>query len=269
MALIKAFGSTGETDPPTGHGVGFRYPGHRERAILQVRRHLGEGRVLKAFEHQMLIHVVGQHPDMRVFAHHFGNLGNFSRGAAGPSRIVWIIEDQPLGAGGDGGVDVLRARFEAIVLRAVDQDRHALTKLGHLRIGDPGRHRDNDFITGIDRGHDGIEQALLAAVGHPDLVQRIVQARIALELALDRLLQDARAILRRIFRIAGKGGFMRGLDRMRRTVEIGLARGQGDHRLAGGLQLARLDCHLNAGCEFHATQAMGKSGHQCRPWQKR
>ena len=66
----------------------------------------------------------------------------------------------------------------------------------------------------LRQGHHHVEDGLLAAIGHDDLVQGVVQAGIAFEFLLDRLFQRFRAVLRRILGIPLQSGLMRRLDRV-------------------------------------------------------
>ena len=53
-------------DAPAGHGIGLRHAVDGERALDQRRLDLGEGREDEAVIDEVLVHVVGHHPDMRM-----------------------------------------------------------------------------------------------------------------------------------------------------------------------------------------------------------
>ena len=120
-------------------------------------------------------------------------------------RIVGKIEDQPPGPGRDGGVEVLGPQLELVVLRAGHGHRRRLRDHGHVGVADPARRRDHHLVSGIAARHQGIEDDLLAAVADQDLIERVIEAVVALELALHRRLQRLRAVLRRVLGVAGQG----------------------------------------------------------------
>src|SRR6266542_1805926 len=60
-------------DAPTGHAIGLRHAVHRERAVVELRLDLrgrSEGEIVV---HQVLVHVVGEHPDVGMFGQHVGH----------------------------------------------------------------------------------------------------------------------------------------------------------------------------------------------------
>ncbi len=81
-----------------------------------------------------------------------------------------------------------------------------------------------------------VVEALFAAARHQDLVGRIVQAVVALELVDDRLFQAGRAVHRRVFGLAVGDRLARGLLDVLRGIEVRLAGTQADHVFAFGTQ---------------------------------
>ena len=209
---------------------------------------------------------------MRMLDQHIGDGAQFSGGDRRTGRVIRAVQHQPFRFWRYGGFNVLGARLEPVVLRAGDEYRHAAHQFGHQRIGGPVRRRDHHLVARVHGGHQRVVDALLAAVGDADLVEAEIQVRIALELALDRFLQDLHAVLRRILRVPAQRRLVRGLDRMRRGIEIRLADRQRDHILAFGPQRAGLDGHLYGSRDRHPVQALGECRHlrflQVRPWQK-
>ena len=270
--LDQALRPAGEADAPAGHGVGLGNAGDGQRAVAQLRCHLGDRRMLEAVEQQMLVHVVGHDPDMRMLDHHVGDGAQLIAGDRGAGRVVRAVQHQPFGFFRNSGVDVLGPGLETVILRAGNKHRYAAHQFRHQRIGGPVWRRDNHLVARVHGGHQRVVDALLAAVGDADLVEAEIQVRIALELALDRFLQDLHAVLRRILRVPAQRRLVRGLDRMRRGIEIRLADRQRDHILAFGPQRAGLDGHLYGSRDRHPVQALGECRHlrflQVRPWQK-
>ncbi len=79
-----------------------------------------------------------------------------------------------------------------------------------------------------------VVEALLAAARHQDLVGRVVEAVVALELVDNGLFQTRRAIDRGVLGLALGDRLARGVLDMFRGVEIRLAGAQPDHVLAFG-----------------------------------
>lgn len=77
----------------SGHAV------HGERARIQTRLDLGHGAELEALEHQMLIHIVGEDPDMRMLHQHIGDGPKLVFVVAGAGGVGGLVEDQPFGLG--------------------------------------------------------------------------------------------------------------------------------------------------------------------------
>ena len=63
--LDERLGAGGVADAPAGHRIGFRDAVHRQRAVVERRLDLGRRDELEVAIGQVLVHVVGQHPDMR------------------------------------------------------------------------------------------------------------------------------------------------------------------------------------------------------------
>ena len=255
--------AAGKADAPAGHGVGLGNPGDGEGPVAQAGHDGGHGGV-GAVEDQVFVHVVAHDPDVRV-ALEDGAEGAEVIGVHGRAGgVVGGVQHHPFGAGGDGGFEILGAKLEAVVLRAGDDDGFAADDLRHQRVGAPVGRGDDDFVAGVDGGHEGVEDDLLAAVGDHDLVERVVEAGVAFELGLDRLLQGGDAVLGGVFGVTAQGGGVGGLDGVGGAGEVGLADGQRDHVDALGAHGAGLDGHLDGAGHGSAGQAGSELGHYVR-----
>ena len=152
---------------------------------------------------------------------------------------------------------VLRPKLEAVVLRAIDHHRLAADDAGHQQVGAPVWGGDNHLVALVHGRQQGVEDHALAAVADGDLVQGVVQAGVALELALDGSLERRRAVLGRILGVAPQRRLVRGLDGMGRAVEVGFADGEGDDVDAIGAHLPGADRHGDGGRDRRAGQALG------------
>ncbi len=89
-------------DPPAGHGIGFRDAVHRQRALIEARFDLGDGMEAKSAKDQMLVHVVGEDPDMGI-VHQHGREGlQLLTGVAGARGIGGLVQNDPFGPRRDG-----------------------------------------------------------------------------------------------------------------------------------------------------------------------
>src|SRR5262249_6956285 len=120
----------------------------------------------------------------------------------------------------------------------------------------PAGRGDHHLVAGIHARHQRVVHDLLAAVGDHDLVQRIVEVVVALELALDRLLQGLDAVDRRILCLAGQCRLVRRFDGVPGRGEVGLTRRQADDLDALGAQLAYLAGHGGRGRHLDVLEAL-------------
>ena len=198
---------------------------------------------------------------MRVGQQHVGDLAHLGARAHRAGRIVGEVQHHPLGLGRDRGLEVDGAQLEVVVLRARHRHRRGARERRLVGIGDPARRGDDHLVARVNARHQRVVHDLLAAVGDHDLLQRIVEIVVALELALDRLLQGLDAVLRRILGLAGQGRLVRRLDGVRRRREVGLARREADDLHALGAQLAHLAGHGGGGGYLDVAQALGDFEH--------
>ena len=110
--------AAGIADPPAGHGIGLGDAVHGEAAIAQPRLERGGRDELHAVVEEVLVDVVGQHPDVRVGDQHVGQRAQLVGIVGGTGRIVGRVQDEPLGARRDRPLEVLRAHPEAVLLGA-------------------------------------------------------------------------------------------------------------------------------------------------------
>ncbi len=198
---------------------------------------------------------------MRVAHEHVGHGLQLGLGVGGARRVRGAVEQQPLRLGRDRLFELLGHELEAVVLRAGHGNRRAFGQLHHVGIAHPIGRRDDHLVAGVERGQERVEQHLLAAGGGDDLLGRVVEIVLALELGRDRLLQRRRAAHIGVARLARIDRLLRGLAHVRRRVEIGLAGAEADHVLAGRLERARFHRHAHRGGGLDAGEALCEQGH--------
>ena len=190
-----------------------------------------------------------------------GDLAHLGARAHRARRIVGEVQHHPFGPGRDGGVEIGGAQLELVVLRARHRHRRGAGKGRLVGIGDPARRGDDHLVARVHARHQRVVHDLLAAVRDHDLLERVVEIVVALELALDRLLQGLHAVLRRILGVAGQGGLVGRLDGVQRRGEVGLAGRQADDLHALGAQLAHLAGHGGGGRYLDVPEALGDFEH--------
>ena len=252
-------------DAPAGHGIGLADAVHGQGAILQARLDLRRGDEFEIVKDQMLIDVVGQHPDMRMAQQHIGQAAHMRLAVAGPGRVRGRVQDHPSGLRGDRGLKLLGGDAIAVRHRALDDDGGAPCQQHHVGIADPIGRRDDHLVAGIERGHEGVVKDLLAAGADGDLGRRVVEAVFTGELAADRPFQFRDAVDGRVAGMAGIDRGLAGFADMGGRVEIGLAGRKADDILALGGQLAGAIGHGDGGRGFDAGERLGQKAHQIHP----
>jgi len=79
--------AAGIADPPAGHRIGLRAAVDGQRALEQLGARLGDGRELEAVIDDMLVHIVGEDPDMRVLREHRAQSLQLVDRVAGAGRV--------------------------------------------------------------------------------------------------------------------------------------------------------------------------------------
>jgi hypothetical protein len=162
---------------------------------------------------------------------------------------------------------ILGAQLEAVRFLTDHGDGLAAGQQHHVRVGDPVGRRHDDFVAGVQRRHEGVEDHRLAARGDVNLVGFVGQAILARELGHDGGLQFRHAVGVGVFGLAA----IDGLDGRRLDVvggvEVGLAGAQADHVAALAFQLARLSGDRQGGRRLDAGEGGGlKAGHDYPVW---
>ncbi len=121
--------------------------------------------------------------------------------------------------------------------------RHPAEQADLLRVRDPVRARDQHLVARVHQRHHDVVEGVLGPAGDGDLVGRVVEAVVALELLADRGAQLGHPAhlgvlgLPALHRADGRGLDARG------GVEVGLAGSERDHVDALGAHGPRLGLH--------------------------
>jgi len=168
-------------------------------------------------------------------------------GVGGAGRVGRAVQDQPLGAGRDGGLQHLGTQFEAVLLLADHGDGLAAGQQDHVGVGDPVGGGHDDLVAGVQGGDQGVEDDRLAARRDVDLRHVIVQTVLTRELGHDGLLQLGHAVGVGVFGLAAMDRVDRGLFDVLGRVEVRLAGAEADHVSALGFELPGLGGHGDGG----------------------
>ena len=207
-------------DAPSGHAVGLREPVHRQGTRVQIGRDLRHRRKRLVAVDDVLVDVVGEHPNVRVAAQHLGEPFQILRRVERAGRVAGIVEDQPLRLRGECPLELLGRQPERVRPRGRDHHRRTAREQHHVGVAHPERRGDDDLVVGVERRGEGVVDDLLAAVAHQHLVGGIAQCVLAIELAADGLAQLGDAGERRVFRLPlDDGAHRRDLDVVR-GVEV-------------------------------------------------
>ena len=222
--------------PPAGHGVGLGHAVGHQAAVGQLGHDDGHGVVLGPAVDEVLVDLVGQHPDALARP----PIGRWPRSRRGGRRrrsgsratrrgAPWSAASRPL--------ELLDRGAEAGRLVRGDDDRHAAGQGDRLGVGGPERGQHQDLVARVAQHGEGVGHGLLAAVGDQHLVGRHLEARVAQGLGRDGLAQRRDPARRRVA-VVGRvpaGGDGR-LDDVGRRREVRLAGAEADDVLAGRLQ---------------------------------
>ena len=209
----------------------------------------------------MLVHVVGQHPHMRVAHQHVGQAFKLVARIGRAGRVRRRVQDHPLGPRRDRPLEVLGLELEAILERGRHDDRVAPVDRDHLGIAHPERRGDDDLVALVHRDQEGVIEDLLAP-GRDDGVGRlVVEPVLAAELGRDRLAQGGNAEHRRIFGLAALDRLDRRLLDVVGGVEVRLADRQRNDVPPLGFKVARLLRHRHGGGGLHAREDVGEECH--------
>ncbi len=124
---------------------------------------------------------------------HVAQRAQVGLGVGGARRVAGRVQDDPLGLGRDGAVEILRRQLETVLFFALDDDGGAVAEHHHFGVRDPVGRRDDHLVAGVQGRQHGVEDDLLAARGDDGLARLVVEPVVALHLGDDRLAQRRRA----------------------------------------------------------------------------
>ena len=228
-SLGHIHGGADEADTPAGHGKTFRHTVHRDHLIFD-KIELGNA-LMTAHEVDVLVNLVRHNHHLRVLGHHLSDGAKFLLGVDHARRIRRAAEHHQFGLRGDSGFELRGSNLEVVLDFAGDILDVGLCHLRDGAVGNPVGSGDDDLIAGIHQSHNSLIDGLFTTGGNHNLLRRVVQTVVSLELVADGFQEVRIAGHGRIVReVVVDGLFGVFLHRFRR-VEIGLADAQADHIL--------------------------------------
>ena len=261
--LDEGIGTRRIADAPAGHGVALRHAVEGEGAVHQTGLDLADRGELEVPIGQMFVDVVSEHPDMPVGGAHqdIGDRLQLVAGIGGAGGVGGGVQQQPLGARGDGALQILRLDLETVLQGGGHDHRLAVGDDDHVGVADPVGRGNDDLIALVAGGEEGVEQDLLAAGAHDGLAGLVVQVVLALELGRDGLAQGHDAQHGRIFGLAATDGVDSGFLDVVGRIEVGLADRERDDVAPAVFQIARTLGRHHGGGRLDAGYGSGEERH--------
>ena len=156
---------------PAGHGVGLGDAVEDDHLVAELRHRGGDGGERHAVVGQVLVDLVGDHPQA-LGRGPLADLLDLLRRVHGAGGVGRGDEEQDLGALREGRLQLVHGDQVALLRAGENLHRHAAGQPDGLRVGGPERGRNNDLVARIQQGGEGVVDGLLAAVGHQHLGRR-------------------------------------------------------------------------------------------------
>ena len=159
---------------PACHGVAFGHAVGDYGAVLHSF-HLRHGVVLLSVGNHV-VDFVAEDEDLRVFAKDCGEGFKLLLGVHAARGVGGGAEDEKPCVWRDGCFELFGAHLEVLLDASWDDDALALGEYDLLGVRDPVGGGEDDLVTLVDYGEDDVDEAVLAASGHDDLVDIVIEA---------------------------------------------------------------------------------------------
>ncbi len=206
---------------PAGHRKGFRERTGDDDIRLRAR-HAGERIRLLVSVDEVRVALVGHQPDI-FRAADFVDFHELIGGHDRAARIAWRIDDQQFCFRRDRARDLLGAQAESVGRIGHHRDRRRAGVLHHIRIADPIRRGDQDFVACLQKAAERVENGVLAAHRHDAFRHRIGRSELRRVPLADRFAQGTNSRRGRVLRAALFQGSNGGLLDVLRRREIRFA----------------------------------------------
>ena len=253
-------GACGVADAPARHRVGLGHAVDDDGALLKLGAERCDGHMLRAVVDQVLVNLVRD--DGQVMAD--GDVSDGLQLLTGVDEAVGVVggvEHDGARAVGDGGLDLLGRELEAVFLLRLHGHGHAARHDDQLGVADPVGAGDDHLVALVQQRLERVEQRMLRAVGHHDLLRLIGQPVVAQQLVAHGLSQLHHARCGRIARHAAVQCVLGGAADVLGRVKVRLACAKAHHVQAPGLHLLCLCVDLERQRARHSLAALGYPHH--------
>ena len=182
-----------------------------------------------------------------MLAQHLAQCHQFPKGVHRAGRVARAVDHHHSGFWRDRRFQLRGGHPEALLDARLHDHRLAFGDEHDVGIGYPVRRGNDHLVAGVDHRQREVEETLLAAAGNQDLLRRVVQPVVALELRDDGLFERRRAADGGVFGEALVDRADRRVLDMLRCIEIRFARAQPDDVFAFRFQLRRTGGHGESG----------------------
>src|SRR5208282_1523577 len=211
-------------------------------------REAGHGERPAAAVEEVGVTLIGEQPDAAAAAD-VQDLGELVFGKDGSGGIRRRIHYDHARFRRDGGLDVASEQAEAVVLVGLDEDGLAAGVFDDVGKTDPAGDGDDDFIAGIHKHVDGVEDGVLLADAHDTFGGLVGGAELRGVPFADGLAQGLDAAGGRVLGEVLLQGADGGALDVVRSGEVGLAGAEVDNVNAASFVTLRLD-HDRQGGRF-------------------
>jgi len=221
----------------------------------------GEGDELEAIVDEFFVDFVGEDDEVGVLDDDVGEGLEFFGGVGVSGGVGGGVEDEDLGLGGDGGLELMGGDFEGIFFLADDDFVDAAGEFDLFGVGDPVGGEEDGFVAGVEYGHEGHVEAVFSAGAGGDVFGLVGEVIFIVELFSDGGLEVREAGRGGVLGLALVEGDFGGVFDEGWCIEVGFAGAEADDVDAGffhGVGLGGDGEGDGLGDELHAV---GKADH--------
>ncbi len=218
----------GVAEAPAGHGVGFGESVDGDGEVGDILAEGGDGDVGVVAIHEFFIDLVREDEDVLTHGDVSEGLELFS-GIDGSGGVAGGVDDDHLGEGGHGVLELIWGDLPVVFFFGFDDDGDAADETDHFRVAGPEGSGDDDFVTGVDGGGDGVVTGVFGAAVDADLFGGVLKAVVEVEFGGEGLAEFEEAGALGVAGLAVVEGLNGGLDDVGGGIEVGLTSAEAEN----------------------------------------
>ena len=153
---------------PTSHGVGFAESVDGESEVIEILAERSDGGVFYIIINEFFVNFVGEDVDLFVQGN-LGECGELIFRIDGACGVSGGVENDQFGHRAHVLAEKFGSQLVAIFGFCRNEDRFPASDANHFRVAEPIGSGNENFISGIHRGKDGVEAGVFGSAGHDDL----------------------------------------------------------------------------------------------------